>query len=99
MWKNTNPCDVLLDNTSDSEEPVNSTMTTTPIGIEYNSKVTQDSVATTTIIMSAEYNKTWYNTNVEYDSWPNAAETMDNFQEWINPPTVVRDMNMTNPII
>ena len=24
---------------------------------------------------------------------------MDNYQEWINPPTVVGDMNITNPII
>ena len=52
MWNNTNPCDVSLDDTSDSEEPVNSTMTTTSIGIEDSSNATQDSVATTTTIMS-----------------------------------------------
>ena len=46
MWKDTDPWDVSLDNTSDSEELVNSTMTTTLIGIENNSKATQDSVAT-----------------------------------------------------
>ena len=96
---NTNPYDVSLDNTSDSEEPVNSTMTTTSIGIENNSKATQDSIAITITIMSGENNKTRYNTNEEYDSWHNAPDTMDNYQEWINPPTVVGAINMTDPII
>ena len=81
MWNNIDPCDVSLDHTSDSEEPVNSTMTTTPIGIESNINATQDSVATTTKIISEENNKTWYNTNEEYDLWHNDAETMDNYQE------------------
>ena len=87
MRKNIDLCDVSLDNTSDSEEPVNSTMTATSIGIENNSKATHDSVATTTAIMSEENNKTWYNAKEECDSWHNTTETMDNYQEWINPPT------------
>ena len=99
MWKNTDPCDVSLDNTSESEKPVNSTVTTTSIGIENKSKATQDSVATTATIMSGENNETWCNTNEEYDSWHNTAETMDNYQEWIIPPTVVGEMNMTDPFI
>ena len=99
MWKNTNPCDVSLDNTSDSEEPVNSTMTTTSIGIENKSKATQDSVVTTATIMSGENNETWYDTKGEYDSWHDAAETMDNHREWIIPPIVAGEMNITNPII
>ena len=81
MWKNTDPCDVSLDNTSDSEEPVNSTMTTSSIGIENKSKTTQDSVATTATTMSGENNKTWYDTYEEYDSWHDAVEIMDNYQE------------------
>ena len=51
MRKNIDPYDVSLDNTSDSEEPVNSTITTTPIGIENNFKATQESVSTITTIM------------------------------------------------
>ena len=31
--------------------------------------------------MLEENNKTWYNINEEYDSWQDAAETMDNYQE------------------
>ena len=99
MWKKTDPCDVYLDDTSDSEEPVNSTMTTSSIGIENKSKASQDSVATTVTIMSGEINETWYDTYEEYDSWHDAVEIMDNYQEWIIPPTVIGEMNMTNPII
>ena len=61
--------------------------------------MTQDSVATTTTTMSEENNKIWYDTNEEYDLWHITAETMDNYQEWINPPTVVEDKNITNSII
>ena len=98
MRNNTNPCDVFLDDTSDSEEPVNSTMTTLSIGIKNKSKTTQDSVATTATTMLGENNETWYDTYEEYDSWHDAIETMDNYQEWIIPPTVVGEMNITDPI-
>ena len=67
-------------------------MTTTWIGIEKNSNATQDSFTTTITIILEENNKTWYNTNEEYDSWHDAIETMDNHQDWVNPP-------MTNCII
>ena len=40
-----------------------------------------------------------YDTNEEYSLWHNAAETMDNYQEWIDPPTVVGDTIITDPII
>ena len=86
MWKNTNPCNVSLDNTSDSEEPVNTTMTTTSIRSEDDSNATQDSVATTPTFMSEENNETWYDTNEEYDLWHNGIETMDNYQEWVDSP-------------
>ena len=81
IWNNTGSCDVSLDNTSDSKEPVNSTTTPTSTKIENNANATQDSVATTTTIMSEENDEIWYNTNKEYDSWYDAAETMDNYQE------------------
>ena len=99
MWKNTDPCDVSLDDTSNSEEPVNSTMTTSSIGIEKKSKTTQDSVATTATTMSGEHNEAWYDTYEEYNSWHDDVETMDNYQELIIPPTVVGEKNMTDPII
>ena len=57
MWNNTDPCDISLDDTSDLEEPVNSTTTTMSIGTENISNATQDSVATTKTIMSEENNK------------------------------------------
>ena len=87
MRKNTNPCNVSLDDTIESEEPVNTTMTTTLIRSEDNSNATQESIATKSTFTSEENNKTWYNTNEEYDSWHNAIETMDNYQEWVDPPT------------
>ena len=85
MWKNTDPCNVSLDNTSESEEPVNTIMTTTSIRSEDDSNITQESIATTPTFMSEENNKTWYNTNDEYDSWHNAIETINNYQEWVDP--------------
>ena len=92
MWNDTDPCEVYLYNTSDSEELGISTITITSIESEDNSNATQESVPTTTTFMLEENNKTWYDTNEEYDSWHNAIETMDNYQEWIDQP-------MTNPII
>ena len=67
IWNNTDPCDVSLDNTSNSKGRVNSTTTPTSIKIENNSNAIQDSVATTKTIMMEENDKTWYNTNEEYN--------------------------------
>ena len=66
-----------------------------------NPKATQDSVVTTApaTSISKENNKTWYDTNEEYDSWHDAAGTIDNYQESIIMPTVVREMNIKDPII
>ena len=86
MWKNTNPLKISLDETSESEEPVNTTMTTPSIRSEGNSNVTQESISTTPTFMSEEKNKTWYDANEEYDSWHDAMETMDNYQEWVDLP-------------
>ena len=69
MWKNTDQCDVSLDNTNESEEPVNTTMTTTSMRSEDNFNMTQESFGATATSMSEENNKTWYDTNEEYDSW------------------------------
>ena len=72
MWKNTDPYNVSPDNTSKSEEPVNTTRTTTSIRGEDDSNATQESIATTPTFTSEENNETWYNTNEEYDSWHDA---------------------------
>ena len=88
-WDNTDPSDVSLDNTSDSEDSVNSTATPTSTETENNSNATQNSVATTITTISEGKDKIWYDTNEEYDSRHDATKTMDNYQEWINPPTVV----------
>ena len=67
IWNNTDPCDVSLDDTSDSKGPVSidvtkgpAKSTTTPMSIEIdnNSNATQDSVATTTTIILEENNET-----------------------------------------
>ena len=79
MWKNTGQCNVSLDNTSESEEPDNTTMTRTSIRSEDDSNATQESVATKPTFTSEENYKTWYNTNEEYDSWYDLIETMDNY--------------------
>ena len=48
--------------------------------------------------MSTEDDKTWYDANEEYDFLHNTAETMDNYQEWVDPPTVLGDTDKTKPI-
>ena len=63
-------------------------MTTTSIRSEDNSNMAQESIGSTSISMSKEDNETWYNTNnEEYDLWHDAIKTMDNYQEWVDPPT------------
>ena len=59
IWDNANPCNVSLDNTSESEEPVNTTMTTTSIRSEDNSNTTQESIGSIAISMLAECDETW----------------------------------------
>ena len=87
MRKNIDSCNISLDDTSEPEEPVSTAMTTTSIRSEDNSNTTQESIGSTAISMSVEYNETWHDTNEEYDSWHDAIETMDNYQEWVDPPT------------
>ena len=77
-WDNTDPCDVSLDNASGTEDPA-------------NVDVTKKLVATTTTPMSTEDDKTWYNANEENDSWHEVLETMHNFQEWNDPPFILKD--------
>ena len=54
MWKNTDLCNVPLDNTSESEESVNTTMTTTSIRSEDDSNATQESIGTTPTFRSQQ---------------------------------------------
>ena len=75
-----------LDNTSELEVSVNTTMTTTSIRSEDNSNVTQESIGTTPAFRSEENNETWYDTNEEYDTWYDAMKIMNNYQEWVDPP-------------
>ena len=98
---------VSLDDTSDTEGPVSTNVTkepvkttTTPMSIEidHNTNVAPDSVATTTTPISIENDKTWYDANEEYDLWNNTTETMDNYQEWVDPPTVLGDTDKTEHI-
>ena len=73
------------------------------IKIDNNINLAQDSAATTTTttktLMSTENDNIWYDANEEYDSWHNAAETMDNYQEWTDPPTALEAVNKIKPII
>ena len=68
------------------------------IKIDNNTNVAQDSVATTTTPMSIENDERWYDANEEYNLWHDAAEIMDNYQEWVDPPTVLGDTDKTEPI-
>ena len=92
IWNNTDPCDVSLDNASDTKSPVSIDVTkepvkttTTPmsmsIEIDNNINAAQNSAASTTTLISTETDKTSYNANEEYNSWHNAVETMDNYQK------------------
>ena len=65
MRKNFDPYNIFLDDTSESEESVNTTMITTSIKSEDNSNMTQESIGSTAIFMSEDDNETWYNTNQE----------------------------------
>ena len=100
IWNNTDPCDVSLDNKGGTKgsvsidvtkEPVKATTTPMSIKIDNNTNVAQDSVTIITTPMSIEDDKTWYDANEEYDLWHNAAETMVNYQEWVDSPTVLGD--------
>ena len=66
--------------------------------IDNNTNMAQDSVTTTTTPMSIEDDETWYDANEKYDSWHDAAETMGNYQEQVDPLTVLRDKDKTEPI-
>ena len=74
-------------------------MTPMSIEIDNNIKVAQDSATTTTTLMSTKNDETWSDANEEYDLWHDAAETMENYQEWTDPPTVLKDVNKIEPII
>ena len=68
------------------------------IKIDNKINVAQDSVTTTTTSMSIKDDKTWYDASKEYDLWHEVTETMDNYQEWVDLPTVLRCMDKTEPI-
>jgi len=48
--------------------------------------------------MSIENDKTWYDANEEYGLWHDDAETIDNYQERVDPPTVLGDTDKIEPI-
>ena len=54
---------------------------------------TKESLATTTTYTSSVYDEIWYNTHEECDSQYNVTETMDNYQEWDNPPNILEDIS------
>ena len=74
--------------------------TTTPMSIQDNNNmnVAQDSITARTLPMLIKDDKTWYDANEEYDSWYRVAETMNNYQEWGDPPIVLKDTDKTKPI-
>ena len=42
-------------------------------------------------LTSSVYDKIWYNTHEECDSWYDVLETMENYQEWDNPSNILED--------
>ena len=65
IWDNTNPCNVSLDNMSNTEDLVNIDRT-------------KESIATTTTLTPSVYDEIWYNTHEECNLWYDVPETMDN---------------------
>ena len=49
--------------------------------------MTQESIGATATSLSEEDNETWYDTIDGYNGWHDAIKTMDNHQEWADPPT------------
>ena len=80
---NTDPCNVSLDDTSGIEDLA-------------NVDVTEESVVTTATPMSTKDNNTWYNAIEKYISWYGVAEAMGNYQEWKNPPIILKDTTNDN---
>ena len=76
IWNNTNPYNVSLDDMSGTEDLV-------------NINGTKESIATTTILTSSVYDEIWYNTHEECNLWYDVPETMNNYQEWDNPPNIL----------
>ena len=83
IWDNTNPCDVSLNNTNGTETLA-------------NTNVTKESITTTTTSMFTPYHEIWYNTHEECDSWHDVLETLDDYQEWNYPPTILEDTSHNN---
>ena len=78
IWDNTNTCNVSLDNMNSTEALANINRRKEPI-------------TTITILMSSVYDKLWYNTYEECDSWHNVLETMKGYQEWDDSPNILED--------
>ena len=52
---------------------------------------TKESITTTTTLKSSVYDEIWYNAHEECGSWYDVPETMDGYQEWDNPSTILED--------
>ena len=46
--------------------------------------------------MSTKDDEIWYNAIEEYDSWYDIVETTDNYQEWDDPPIILKDTRKIN---
>ena len=58
--------------------------------------VTKESTVTTTISMSINDDKPWFDAHEEFDLWYDTPETMDNYQEWDDPPIILKDTSKSN---
>ena len=80
IWDNTNPCDVSRDNVNGTE-------------VLANIDVTEESITTKTTSISTIYNKVLYNAHTECDFWHDVLKTMDSYQAWDDPSTILEDVS------
>ena len=83
IWDKTNPCEVSLDNIEGTETTA-------------NIDVIKESTVTTTTSMSTKGDELWFNAHEDSDSWYDAPETTDNYQEWDDPPNIIGDTTIIN---
>ena len=83
IWDNTNPYKVSFDTTDDAE-------------ITTSIHVTKESTVTTTISMSNDDDKPWFDVHKEFDLWYNTPETMDNYKEWEELPNILKNTSIIN---
>ena len=94
IWDNTNPRDVSFD-TADDVEITTSIHVTKELIYDCRKFDAQDPV-TTTISMSHDDDKEWFNAHEEFDLLHNTPETLDDYKERDKPPNIFENIGIIN---